>query len=248
MPGIDKTSFNSFYSRGSENLEFTQITVDIDDKSNLEYIPHAVHKIHTTHQNSITDFSGDDVLINQFVVLTNQQTDRAGENGLYKQTAANTASKVTLIKDTFFLDVSSEFKRAIYLKNSDNYFQVNFNKVLLGTSISTTSGNTTPEVIFNYPVPYSRSAVINTNIFGIGTNDKVMFDGQYKIVYYNDAGTIRKLDNFSTTTRRSVVSGMSIPTVEFGTSTGTSGGTLSFTSGAGNVQTFDWFIRSEMTF
>lgn len=250
MPSFGK-NLNSRYRRGNELLDFTQIVVDVDDKANLEYLPQTVHKIYSTNQPTPGDgFAFDGILTNQFVVLTNQE-DRVSStegNGLYKQTSATTAVKITPSKDTFFLDVSSEFKRAVYIKEIDNYFTVNFNKVLLGTSIYTESGDTSARRIFNYPVAYSRPATILTNVFGKRTDTDDMFDGEYKVVYFNKSGTsILEMDNFTTTTFRSNFSAMSIPTIDFGTSMGTSGGFLDLTSGAGNLGV-SWFIKSEMYF
>ena len=246
MP-FENQNLNGRYYRGIEIIDLDKITVNVDDKANLEYVPQTVHKIYKSNQITTDDFSGG-VSVNQYLVLTNQ--DIRSENGLYLQTASSTATKQTNpTKNTFFLDVSSEFNKAVFLKEGVSQFlPVNFNSVLLGTSIATSSGNGTSQVIFSYPVPYSRSETIETNIFGKGADD-VMFDGQYKIAYYNTAGTsIIKLGDFNNTTKRSDNSAMSIPIVTFGISEGTSGGTLWFTSGVSNAQGFDWFFRSKMTF
>lgn len=239
-------NLNSRYYRGTEQIEYNQITVDLDDKDNIDYLPSTVHKIYTTNQTDLSDFSSD-INVGQFAILIDQ--DIRSENGLYKQISADGVSRQSdPTKDTFFLDVSSEFKRAIFLAENSNYSIVNFNKVSYGTSINTTSGTSlTSNRIFNYPVAYSRPAVINTNIVGYSTSDDVLFDGEYKVMFYNKAGTsILKLDNFSSTTKRSNNSLFTLPTISFGVSMGTSGGNIDLVSN--NNKTVDWYIKSECLF
>jgi len=243
MP-FDQTNLNIKYYRGTEQLNHSDIIVNLDDKSNLEYIPSTVHKIYNTNVIDISDFSSD-VNIDQDVILTSQ--DIRSENGIYKQTATSTATKQTApTKNTFFLDVSSEYNKAVFTNN--NYFSVNFNKVLLGASIQTTSATSlSTNRIFDYPVPFSKPSVINTNIVGYSTSDDEIFDGEYKIVFYNTAGTsILKLDNFTVVTNRTDNLNFTLPTVSFGVSMGTSGGNIDLISN--NNKTVDWYVKSEILF
>lgn len=233
------------YYRGQENLNFDQITVDLDDKNNTAYIPQTVHKIYNTNVVDVSNFSSN-VNVDQYVVLL-EQDDRT-ENGLYKQLTGTSATILNNpTENTFFLDVSNEFKRAVYIKNIKNFFGVNFDKVLLGTSIQTTEDQSSiSNRIFNYPIAYSKPSIINTFITGIAS-DNTLFNGQYKVIYYNKSGTsILKLDNFAKITHRSDTSLFNLPTISFGISMGTSGGTINLTSN--NNKTVDWYINSEFIF
>ena len=243
MP-FNSQNIKSIFYKNSNNYEFNNITIDLD-QANREYIPFAVHKIYNTNIVDIDDISND-INLNQYAVLTNQEIKT--ENGLYQKISSNGVSQLSNpINDTFYLDVSSNFKRAIYINETNDFLEVYFNKVLLGTSLSTTLGTSlVNNEIFNYPIPYSRPVYINTNINGINENN-ILFDGQYKTMFYNTAGTsIIKLNNFNQITNRSNPSSFSLPTVSFGICGGTSSGILNFVSN--NSNGVSWFIKSEMYF
>jgi len=239
---MSKENFISYYERGEQDIAFNQITIDIEDRANRQYRPQTVHKIFDINQNNPTTLN---VSIDngRYFVLTSQIN--VSENGMYQKISEGDNNKITINEDTFFLDVNQEFKRAVYINKTDNCFVVKFNKVLCGTSFQSTVDE--EKNIFNIPVPHSRPMSVNTNIIGYSTNNNNLFQGNYKSLFYNTEGTsIIKLQNFSEITLRSVPSTFNLPTINYGTSMGVSGGII--TINTNNNITIDWFVKTQLLF
>lgn len=233
MP-FENINLNSSFFRNDYERNFDRITINLDDKANSQYLPYGVNKIYDIN---VDDFSSV-VSAGQYFVLTSQIT--ASENGLYLQDTPTTVTKqANPSKNTFYLDVTTEGKRAVFLDRTREFFPVNFNRVILGTSINTSvdSSNT----IFDFPLPYSKPVFIKTVINGIDSNDR-LFTGHYENTYYNKEGTtILQLNNPGSITLRSDNTNFSLPTVTY-----TAGGSLTLQPNSAN--SIDWYIKSEFLF
>jgi hypothetical protein len=240
MP-FNRENIKSKFYNNEQYYSFDEITINLN-QVNRDYEAFAVHKIYDTNIINFNDISS--VLgMSQYAVLTKQENRK--DNGLYRKISSTGVSRqANPDKDTFYLGVSRDLKKAVYISETEDFLEVYFNRVLLGTSIGTSTGTSTvTNKLLNFPVPYNRPLLVKTNINAV--KDDKLFNGEYKIIYYNKDGTsITTLDNFSEITNRSHPSSFNLPIISFTTDIGSSSGSLNLV--ANNTGEVEWYIKSEM--
>lgn len=240
MP-FNRENIKSKFYNNENNYSFDEITINLN-QVNRDYEAFAVHKIYDTNIIKFNDISSD-LGMSHYAILTNQEN--RDENGLYRKISSSGVSKqANPDKDTFYLGVSRDLKKAVYISETEDFLEVYFNRVLLGTSIGTSTGTSNvSNKLLNFPVPYNRPLLVKTNINAV--KDDKLFNGEYKIIYYNKDGTsITTLDNFSEITNRSHPGSFTLPRISFTTDIGSSSGSLNLV--ANNTDEVEWYIKSEM--
>lgn len=139
-------------------------------KANTDnFIPFKVKKILYTNRISLSDFSDLSLTTNDYIVLSNQTT--VADNGLYKQTGANTAIKITTIPviggtivSMFFFEASA--KNFVYLLDDGTYYTPSSTprKIIVDFNFTITSNSNLS--ILN--IPFYSDEVTHCNLTASG--------------------------------------------------------------------------------